>query len=412
MALGHAQAKALGFPDLPIAVVPHPFGSLSREKIQDIAEQCADDIARLLCELVPCPSPKPTTASGTPGRAALIEVPDKPEDFYSFLQKKRWGDGLPLVPPTSERVALMLTHTRRDAGEVIATVAPAYGAATIEGIAINAVLAGCRPEYLPVLIAATQAMADPAFDLQNIQSSTNTAAVWLVINGPIARQLNINSGGNCLGPGDWANATLGRAVRLIMQNIGGGLPREMDLATHGQPGKFTFCCAESEEDNPWEPLHVERGYARERSTVTVVGALGTWSMNITVKDGSDLLTMIADTMPYTGSSDYVFGGSPWILLGPEHAQILKRDGYSKDDVKQQLWEQSKLRASRVKGNDFERMRNGRRGELGEIGADTMVPISRGPKDINIIVAGGPGTHSMYVPVSGNSRSITRAVDLQ
>src|SRR3990167_5362018 len=165
----------------------------------------------------------------------------------------------------------MLRTTRLAPETVIATIAPGFGAATIERIAINAVLAGCDPEYLPVLIAAAEAVAAPEFNLQGIQSTTNPGAVWLIINGPIARRLGVNSGNNCLGQGNWANATLGRALRLILQNIGGALPGEMDRATQGQPGKYTFCCTENEERNPWEPLHVERGFARERSAVTVVG---------------------------------------------------------------------------------------------------------------------------------------------
>jgi hypothetical protein len=142
----------------------------------------------------------------------------------------------------------------------------------------------------PVLIAATVAIAAPEFNLRGIQATTNPGAVWLIINGPIAKKLSVNSGGNCLGPGAWANATLGRAMRLIQQNIGGALAGEMDRATQGQPGKYTFCCAENEDGNPWEPLHVERGFARAASTVTVVGALGTWNMNIHAKDSGDLLT--------------------------------------------------------------------------------------------------------------------------
>src|SRR5262249_37081032 len=155
---------------------------------------------------------------------------------------------------------------------------PSFGPATVERIAINAVLAGCRPEFLPVLIAAAEAMAAPRLNLGAIQTTTNPVTLWLIVNGPIARRLGVNGGGNCLGPGNPANATLGRAVRLMLQNIGGGLPVDIDRATHGQPGKFTFCCAENEEASPWEPLHVERGFAPECSTVTVAGVSGTLNM--------------------------------------------------------------------------------------------------------------------------------------
>ncbi len=338
-----------------------------------------------------------------------MEAPADPDELNRLFVGRRWSDGLPIVPPTAERVARMLAHTDRAPDEIVATIPPAFGAATVEHIAINAVMAGCYPEYLPVLIAAAEAMAMPRLNLQSMQATTNPAAVWLIVNGPLALQLQINGGGNCLGPGAWANAPLGRAVRLIQQNIGGALPGDMDKSTQGQPGKYTFCCAENEAANPWEPLHVERGYARDASTVTAVGVLGTWNMNTHAKDSGDLLRVIADTMTFPTSSDYIYGGEPWVILAPEHAHILKRDGLSKLDVKRRLWEQSKLVASRSSAKDLERIQAGRRAELGEIGPDTLLPISVRPEDIGILVAGGNGTHSVYLPASGHAHSVTREI---
>lgn len=291
----------------------------------------------------------------------------------------------------------------------MAKIAPAFGAATVERIAINAVMAGCRPEFLPVLIAAAEAVAAPRFNLGSIQTTTNPVTVWLIINGPIARELGVNGSTNCLGPGTWVNATLGRAMRFILQNIGGGIPVDIDRATHGQPGKFTFCCAENEEASPWEPLHVERGFAATCSAVTVAGVSGTLNMNTHAKDAADLLRVIADTMVYPAGSDFTFGGSPWLMLGPEHAHVLKQDGLGKADVKRRLWEQARLRASRLSARDYGRVQTGRRAELGEIGPDSLIPISVAPEDINILVAGGPGTHSVYLPVSGHVRPITREI---
>jgi hypothetical protein len=306
----------------------------------------------------------------------------------------------------------MLKHTHHAPDDVVASIAPAFRAATVEHIAINAVMAGCHPEYLPALIAAAEAVGDREFHLQSIQATTNPAAVWLLINGPIAQQLGVNSGNNCLGQGTWANATLGRALRLMLQNIGGALPGEMDRATQGQPGKYMFCCAENEAANPWEPLHVERGYAPDASTVTVVAPLGTWNMNSHAKDAADLLRVIADTMTFPTGSDYVDGGHPWLMLAPEHAQILKREGLSKADVKRRLWEQSKLAAHRLSAKDFERTAQSRRAELGEVTRDTLLPISARPDDISVIVAGGAGTHSVYFPVSGRTRPVTRKIKMR
>ena len=409
--LGRAQQKALGSPDLPIALVPHPFGTRSRDELKTIAAKCADDIARLLCESAPASASAMAATVPAAPRAKLIEAPADLDELNKFYIKRRWGDGLIIAPPTPEAVQRMLRHTHRAADEVVATIAPGMGAATVEYIAIQGVMAGCYPEYLPVLIAAAEAVASPQFHLQAIQATTNPSAVWLIVNGPIARWLEVNSGAGCLGQGAWANATLGRALRLILQNIGGALPGEMDKATQGQPAKYSFCCAENEAANPWQPLHVERGFAADANTVTVVGALGTWSMNMTAKRGEEVLAMIADTMQYPASSDYMYGGAPFILLSPQHANLFHREGWSKAEVKRRLWDGSKIRAGRSKGSEFERMATGRRAELGEIGPDTMVPISEKAEDISIIVAGGPGSHSAFVPVSAHTRSVTKEIVL-
>jgi hypothetical protein len=407
--LGHAQATSLGYPDLPIAIIPHPFGNRTRDEVRRLATECVDSIAQLICGAGAAPS-KPVSRAPAGARATLVEIPGDLDELNRFVHERRWGDGLPVVPPTHERVERMLSGTRRAPGEVVANIAPAFGAATVERIAINAVMAGCHPEYLPVLIAAAQAVAEPQFNLGSIQTTTNPVTLWLIVNGPIARELGVNGGTNCLGPGNWANATLGRAMRLILQNIGGGLPGDIDRATQGQPGKYTFCCAENEEANPWEPLHVERGFAPDSSAVTAAGVSGTLNMNMHAKDAGDLLRVIADTMTYPAGSDFTFGGAPWLVLSPEHAQVLKRDGLSKADVKRRLWEQARLQGSRLSAKDFARVQTGRRAELGEIGLDTLITISNHPDDISLIVAGGPGTHSVYLPVSGHVRSVTREVE--
>jgi len=402
--LGRAQAKALGHADLPIAVIPHPFGLRTRDEVRTLAAECVGNIAQLLCQ--PRAANNKTAHKPDAARAELIEAPDDLMELNQLFVNNRWSDGLPIIPPTAERVEAMLRGTTRARDEVVASIAPAFRAATVERIAINAVMAGCHPDYLPVLIAAAKAVAAPSFNLSGLQATTNPAAVWLIVNGPIAQKLGINGAGNCLGPGNWANATLGRALRLILQNIGGGLPGELDKATHGQPGKYQFCCAENEAENPWEPLHVERGFAREASTVTVAGVLGTWNMNTHAKDANDLLRVIGDTMAFPCSSDYVHGGAPWLMLSPEHAHLLKREGLSKLDVKRRLWETSKLSAQRLAAKDFGRVQSGRRDELGELAPDTMLPITVTPEEISILVAGGDGTHSVYLPVSGNSHSAT------
>ena len=342
-------------------------------------------------------------------RATLIEAPDDLDAINRLYRERRWSDGLPVVPPTEERVGRMLQATARPRHELVARIAPGFGAATVERIAINAVLAGCDPDYLPLLIAAVECVAAPAFNLQAIQATTNPVAVWVIVNGPLAGKLGVNAGMNCLGQGAWANATIGRALRLVLQNVGRAWPGDMDRATQGQPGKYTFCCAENEAQNPWEPLQVERGYTRDRSTVTVVGAEGTMNMNTHSKDADELLRIIAETMMHPPSNEYCHGGEPWLVLAPEHADILKGAGLGKRDVKRELWERSKMPARRMSVKDLLRVKASRSAELGEIGPDTLLSIARRPDDIGIIVAGGAGTHSIYVPCFGNSQAVTREV---
>jgi len=198
----------------------------------------------------------------------------------------------------------------------------------------------------------------------------------------------------------------------VLQNIGGALPGEMDRATHGYPGKFTFCCAENEEQSPWEPLHVERGYAREESTVTVVAAEGTMNMNTHSKDAEELARVIAETMIHPPSNEYVHGGEPWLLLGVEHAEIFSGAGWSKAELQRRVWEATKMPAKHLSTKELARTRDSRTAELGEIAPGTLLPIAPSPAEIRILVAGGPGTHSVYIPNFGNSRAVTRLLDDQ
>jgi len=343
-------------------------------------------------------------------RAATFEAADDFGAINRLYRERGWGDGLPIVPPTRQRVDLMLKNTRREPHDIVARVAPGYGAATVERIAINAVMAGCEPDYVPILISATEAVSDANFNLQGIQATTNPVAVWVIINGPLAKRAGINATFNCIGQGAWANATIGRALRLILQNVGGALPGEMDRATHGQPGKYSFCCAEHEEASPWAPLHVERGFSAGNSTVTVVGAEGTMNMNTHSKDAPELVRIIAETLIHPASNDYVYGGEPWLLLSPEHAEVFRRGGFGKADVKRALWEASRMAASRFSATELQRVRDSRSQELGDITPETQIPVSPHPENVQILVAGGPGTHSVYIPSFGITRSVTRLIE--
>src|SRR4029453_11298925 len=198
------------------------------------------------------------------GPAATVFIfPGAYEDVDAHYQERGWTDGLPIVPPTERRVHEFLKQTPRDPREIVGVLPPRQGEATIEKIAVNAVMAGCRPEYFPVVVAAIEALADPLFNLDSVQATTHPVAPLVVVNGPIARELGINGGYNAYGQGFHANLTIGRAIRLLLMNVGGGLPGTGDRATQGSPAKIAYCVAENEEASPWEPLHVEHGFPRE-----------------------------------------------------------------------------------------------------------------------------------------------------
>jgi hypothetical protein len=190
-------------------------------------------------------------------------------------------DGLPVVPPTRERVERVLQATSRSRETLVAEVPPNFGRATVEKLAVNAVMAGCRPEYLPVLLAVVEAACDPRFNLHGQSGTTNATSPLIIVNGPVRRRIGINCAAGVFGPGFRANATIGRALRLVMINLGGTRAGEISMSTLGHPGRYTYCIGEHEEVSPWEPLHVERGRAPEESTVTVFPGEGPSSSTIT-----------------------------------------------------------------------------------------------------------------------------------
>ena len=342
----------------------------------------------------------------------FLELEDDLAVINQHYQTQHWSDGLPIVPPTLERVEQMLTGVEGKPQDVVAHLAPGFGPATFELIAVNAVMSGCPPNLMPALVAAVRAIAQAPFNLQAVQATTNPVAVWVLLNGPMAQTLGFNAGVNCLGEGTVANATLGRALRLLLRNVGGALPGEMDRTTHGQPGRISFCCAENVALSPWESFHQERGYDKSESVVSVVAVEGTMNMNSHSKDALELLRIFALTMIHPPSNEYTHGGEPFLLLSPEHAQILASAGMSKTDVKSHLWEMSKMPAHYMGQRDFERLQVSRKAELGVLGPDDRIPITTRPQDIQLVVAGGAGTHTVYMPCFGNSRAVSEPFELR
>ena len=339
--------------------------------------------------------------------AKILEFPGGWEDVDADYQARGWTDGLPIVPPTEARVREFLKFTRRDPREIVGVLPPRQGEATVEKIAANAVMAGCQPEYLPVIVAAIEALADPLFNLDSVQATTHPVAPLIVVNGPIARRLEINGGYNCFGQGFRANVTIGRAVRLVLMNVGGGLPGSGDRATQGSPAKLAYCVAENEAESPWEPLHVEAGLPRDTSVVTVFGCEGPHNIQDHFSNtGLGVLKTVAGAMGQAGSNNLLGWGWPLLALGPEHAATIARDGYSKAQVKAFLFEHARFPLARL-GREYQQQQIERHKAIDS--PDTMLSIVRRPGDISVIVAGGAGKHSCWQPTFGDGTHFTRRV---
>ncbi len=344
----------------------------------------------------------------------LIEVEDSLEAIQSFFETQGWTDGLPFIPPTRERVLEMYQYIDYLPKDVIAKLPPRNGDATVERIAINAVMAGCRPEYMPILITAVKAISDASFNLNGVQSTTHPCSVAIFVNGPLRNELSINSGHNCFGQGARANASIGRAMRLILINVGGGTPGEGDQSTQGTPAKYSFCSAENEESSPWPPFHVDYGYAAEDSTVIVMAAEAPHNVidggSIT---GLGVLESMADSMRAGNTNDIDFGrGNPMVAFGPEHAAVVGRDGLTRADVQQYLWEHVR-REPRVRRNQAPRPPSAPR--IGDVQGNPGLEhgerwICPEPRDIFVIVAGGAGSHSSWIPSFGLMRSVVARVE--
>lgn len=345
----------------------------------------------------------------TPG--AAIEAEDDFETVNALYLERGWGDGLPLVPPTAQRVGAMLAYCDRPWNEPIAMIAPRYGEATPLRLAANAVMAGCRPEYFPIVALAIEAMCEEPFNLYGIQATTHLCAPLVIVNGPGARELGMNSGHNAFGPGTPSNATIGRAIRLVLLNIGGALPGSGDMSTFGAPSKYSYCVAENESESPWEPLHVERGFPAHATTVTVIGAECPHNINDHESlTAEGILTTIAGTMAVTGSNDVYYAAQPVVVMGPEHAKTVADGGYSKADAKRFLQEHATLPLRRFSEENIERRFRVNQKELyAEATLDTPVPAVQRADDLIIAVIGGAGKHSAYIPTFGATRSVTRAL---
>ncbi|MFQ5897908.1 MAG: hypothetical protein ACE5JN_06635 [Candidatus Methylomirabilia bacterium] len=328
--------------------------------------------------------------------------PDTQADAIEELFVRGVTDGLPAIPPTRGRVTRALAATGREAEELVAYVPPNYGRATAEKIAVNAVMAGCRPEYLPVVIAGVEAMCDEAFDLHGVSATTHFASPLFIINGPIRKALDVNSGAGVFGPGWRANATIGRALRLIVVNIGGARPGVISMSTMGHPGRYTYCIGENEEANPWEPLHVEHGFAHSDSTVAAfAGEAPHGIYDHRSRTARDLLATVARSVEVIWHHKATALGDTLIVLSPEHAHTVAGDGWSKADIQRFLWERlQKPVKDLIPGKDGgEGLPEHVLAKLENPETDgTIIPKFRAPEHLKVVVAGGTaGRFSAVIP---------------
>ncbi len=322
---------------------------------------------------------------------------DDPIEYYF---KRGWTDGLPVTPPTAEKIGAFLDAAGRMPSEILGTEPVRGRVITVEKVAVNSVMAGCLPEYFRVVIAAIEAMLEPKHNLHAVTVSTMGAAPLLVVNGPVAAEIGLNSGVSVFGPGQRANATIGRAIRLTVMNVTGAFPGDLDQSTLGHAGKYTWCIAENEDASPWQPLHVDRGCEPHRSAVTVFPGLS--PIQVSAFEGGSpeaALKSVADGLFAAGPGN----AEIVIVLTPENIGHIKSAGWTKEQVAQYVWESGRRTVAEWEA----------RGYPTETRDDDLIGAVDEPEGITVIVAGGKaGAFSSIIPLWGggaNSRSVTKTI---
>jgi len=317
-----------------------------------------------------------------------------------------WTDGLPIVPPTEERVGRMMAASGRNPMDVLGVVPPRLGIATIEAVATNAVMAGCRPEYMPVVVTAVEAVLDERFDVQGLQATSDPAAPLVIVSGPVVEQLGINHGIGLFGHGARANATIGRALRLIMVNLGGGHPDSGDKSTLGSPAKYSFCIG-TDIDTPWAPIHTEFGFDPDESCVTVYASDAPRGNNPAGSGSMEFaLWLLADSMSNL-NPNVIHGGHTLAVISPLIAHRLHEEGWTKEEVKYYLYERARVPVERVRR--YKELRYGGRNQEAGVPyhwprwldveeSGVSVPVVRKPEHILLLVAGDPArSRSAFCP---------------
>ena len=433
------SSKTFGVSGLPLAVVPLPFSNQSPEGIQKMVDDSYEQVVAGLTQAVEASDADQTIGEsvgdspdcGPEGCDVTLHEAFKIRDetlFYdgqdlleacAVMNRKfiefGWGDGFPLVPPTPRLVEDMLGGTRHAPDEVIAVLEPGFGQATVEKIAINGVMAGCQPEHLPVLIAMVKCLAKPEIYLRNKAMSTGPHAPLMLVNGPIAKTLNINSGTCALGPGALSavNTVLGRALRLIMMNIGHTYPGVSDMDTIGSPTKYSLCVAENEDRSPWEPYHVYKGFSKENSTVTIQFVYGLCELYDFANSVPDRLVDVYATATKnvaqlsTGNwilgrrSDPRYGTEEmehnFMLICPEHAQVFDKAGWSRKNLQEAMYKKARMPFKTIMLNKESKALDAAHPELKWLyeNPDLHIPVVEIPECFEVAVVGGNAGRGTY-----------------
>ena len=403
--IARVNARALGLPQLPIIAVPHPLGGITAQEVKIKAEESLDEVLKMTDFKNSC---EKTNEDILP---EILDIKGDFRDVSTVYYDNGWTDGLPIVPPTSELIQSMLTGTKHSPNEIIGKLAPQAGIATVEKIAVNAVMAGCKPNYLPVLLAVVEAMSEPANNMKAWASTTGPNSPLLIINGDIRKELNINYGTNALGIGRMANATIGRAISLIVRNIGGAIPGITDMTTIGAGWEFSNCAGENEQSLPhsWSPFNLEAGYPGE-STVTVkpVSSQVDVFHHVTT-EFKQILDTIAAGIVGINNFGMIKGHEMVIFFSPEAAVLADKDLWSKEQIQKYIFENARQPLKTWKRLGDNMMHSERLPETRKESEEYMMPMLSSPEDIIIFVVGGAGKHSTWWS-GGQGKAVTKSID--
>jgi hypothetical protein len=326
------------------------------------------------------------------------------------IEKRNWSDGLPVVMPTVERVSAMLEASSAPPDEMLGLMPTHWHPAYVHHVAVNAVMAGCAPAYFPVVLAAVRAVLDERFNLYGVQGTTNPCGAMLIVNGPIRDAIGLNYSHNLFGQGNRANATIGRAVRLCLVNIGGGRPKSGDMSTLGNPNKYGSCIAEDEASSPWEPLHVSRGFDPGASTVTVHSATAPLNVITMSDDGEAVINMLAGALATPGGNAMFLEQEIIVVLSPTQATRVARGGYSRSELERELWLRGRWSLEGLAETDERAIRDWRRTSLFTDNGREYVHPTASADLIGVVVAGGEGPHSAVITGFNGGRTVTVGID--